>query len=69
MCTSGLTAAKLDFVLPVASHSISIITVATTEPENIGKAVEILLINRVQAEISYSRFNGIHIGFSTSGYT
>ena len=52
MFTSGLTAAKLDFLLPVTCHNISAINVGTTDLENIGIAVETLLISSLQAEIS-----------------
>jgi hypothetical protein len=52
MFTSGLTAAKLDFLLPVACHNISDINVVMTDLENIGIAVETSLISNQQAEKS-----------------
>ena len=52
MFTSGLTAAKLDFLLPVTCHNISAINVGMTDLENVGIAVETSLISRQIAEIS-----------------
>ena len=52
MFTSGLTAAKLDFLLPVACHNISAINVVMTDLKNIGIAVETSLMSSLQPEIS-----------------
>ena len=52
MFTSGLTSAKLDFLLPVACHNISAINVVMTDLENIGIAVETSLMSSLQAEKS-----------------
>ena len=51
MFTSGLTAVKLDFLLPVTCHNISAINVGMTDLENIGIAAETSLISSIQAEI------------------
>lgn len=51
MCISGLTAAKLDYVLPVTCRSVSTITVGIADPGNKVIAVEAALISSLQAEI------------------
>ena len=50
--TSGSAAAILDyFPLPVSSHSDVHSTVGLLDPQNIGIAVEISLLSRLQADI------------------
>ena len=52
MFTSGLTAVKLYFLLPVTCHNISTINVGMSDLENMVIAVETALISSLQAEIS-----------------
>ena len=52
MCTSGLTAAILDFRLPVTRDGIYSITFGMADLENPGIAVETALISNLIAAIS-----------------
>ena len=52
MFTSGLTAAKLDFLLPVTCSNISTINVGMADPDITGIAVVTALISSLIAEIS-----------------
>jgi len=64
-CTSGLTVAILDFRLPFTSGSNGTSSTESLDLENVGVAVEMLLLSSVRAEIyviSYLRpVNGRHL--------
>ena len=61
MTISALTAAILDFPLPVWSYSIPSVSIRLLDLENGGVAVDILFLCGIEAEIRWGYFFTPHL--------